>query len=162
TNNTLAGKQYGIYIKGAATLTSASISITSNTINHHSRYTDAYGIGISDLPAGITVVSNTINTTLGRGILCDQFSADCLNYLIHDNTLSVYEQPNLEYGFGGLEVTALRIRNASANLKSTGWQIYNNTCKASTDANGVHAAIGFRISNGSKTQALNWSIHDNT
>ena len=53
------------------------------------------------------------------------------NGSIHDNYVESRERPNLEFGWNGIEATALRVRNYSVTEKNI--DIKNNTFVAYTD-----------------------------
>ena len=127
----------------------ANVTISDNTIESDTRFTDGYGIVIDGVH-GFVVSGNTITAGAGkssRGILLDEQNGipdpSSSDGEVYDNYVDVQERPNLEYGVSGLEATAFRWRpwNDCTNI-----HIYDNTFIARTDATLVHAAYGGRIS----------------
>lgn len=142
-NNTILNSPMtGIYLVNHLGNT-ADAKIIYNTIQQNAFVSDGYAIlinGLSDFEIG----HNTIQPTLGRGILFDGFNQYVTdNGNIHDNVVEAYEKPNLEYGPEGLEATALRLRNYGGRHSNLTFQ--NNTFYARTDGVGVNEAIAARI-----------------
>ena len=122
----------------------STVTITGNIIEQRALVTDGYGVSINALQ-NFTISHNVIAPVNGRGILIDGWNHGVSqNGEIAFNQVTAYEAPNLEYGFGGLETTALRIRNylgADRNLF-----IHDNTFTAITGPGANWAAIAVHIS----------------
>jgi hypothetical protein len=120
------------------------IEIVDNVIKQRAIVTNGYGINLTGVH-DFKVVGNKITPIKGRGIILDGWGKiPTANGDVAHNEVSVYEEPNLEYG-ASLEVTALRIRNWNGGAYHRHIHIHDNVFTARTDAKGVHGAIGMRI-----------------
>jgi PKD repeat protein len=145
-NNRISGQlQSGVEIGGfsSTTVNYKSIKINGNNISQESHWTDGYGIFLMNGLNNFEVANNTIVPVSGRGMMLASAgsTATTQNGVIHDNYVSVVEQPNLEYGTG-FEPTAFRMR-VYQTYKNI--QVYNNTFIAHTGAGMPWEAIGGRI-----------------
>ena len=142
-NHIIDSPQSGISV----TVNNGPITISNNVIESNTIATDGYGIGMSGVQ-NFSMYGNTITAGVGkssRGIILDGCTAAVSkNGEIYNNYVDIRERGNREYGAGGLEATALRIRT----FDDAGHQnihIHDNTFIARTGATDeVHAAIGIR------------------
>ena len=156
--NTISGTMVGgIVVTGLAADSAtnfSSVIIDHNNIAVDELVTDSYAIGFAAGVNAFEIAYNTIDQPNGRGILLDGIDSGIVtDGTIHDNTVDVQEQPNLEYGQTALEATALRIRAVVGTVSDV--DIYNNTFYAQTSVGDDWSAVGARISfsNGSGQNA---------
>jgi VCBS repeat-containing protein len=154
TNNTILDHpKSGIELIGGQGHT-----ISHNTIDSNAIVTNCYGILVTGIQHS-TIHHNTIVTQRsGRGILVDGLTGDTQDTVdleIYNNTIDVRERANLEYGTGGIEATALRLRS----YRDGGHRdlnIHDNSFVARTGVGNAHGAIGTRISYMNNASAIEW------
>jgi hypothetical protein len=146
-NTILNSPMAGIYLVNHTGGNASTITIAGNVIRPRAIVADGYGLLLNGL-SGFEVSDNVIAPVTGRGILFDGFNQYVTRHgSIHDNTVSAYERPNLEYDAAGLEATALRLRNyAGSAAAQRDLTFRGNTFTARTDDAGVRAAIGLSVS----------------
>lgn len=129
----------------------ANVAARNNIIEPNTIVTNGYGILMNGVHS-FEVSGNRITAPTGksgRGILLDGVDGEADSTSsdgeIFGNYVDIRERPNPEYGQGGLEATALRLRSyyegGHRNI-----HIHDNTFIARTGVGEVHAAIGARIS----------------
>ncbi len=147
-NNTLLDSpQIGIYAS-----TTDGLVIRGNTIQSNAMATDCYGILLASVH-NFEISDNTITAAAGkssRGILLDYLpgvsDGTSSDGEIFGNYVDIREKANREFGTGGIEATAFRMRTYMAD-GWTGIHIHDNTFIARTAAGAAeaHAAIGLRV-----------------
>jgi parallel beta-helix repeat protein len=160
TGNTISGfPRNGIRVRDGANHT-----ISNNTLQGNGRFTNCYGIQINGIQDS-EVNGNTITATnYGRGIFLEKLSgdADAINNVeVANNTITVRELANFEYGFDSLGTTGLRIRCYTGD-GITNVNIHDNTITAYTDEGEAEGAVGMRVTlYGTWTADPNINVYDN-
>lgn len=153
-NSPMAGIIIGTHTRTGGNQNRAVIS--NNVIRQEAIVSDGYGILLGGLTL-FDLTGNTVQPVLGRGLILDgsgtqgstDRTRDITDGLISGNLFEARERPNLEYwdlspdGGTTLEATAVRLRNYNSIQKNL--VLRNNTLFAETDATGVWAAIGLRV-----------------
>jgi PKD repeat protein len=145
-NNKILGRlQSGIEIGGYSSTSTnyKAIKISGNNIGQESHWTDGYGIFLMNGLNNFEVVNNTVVPVSGRGIMIASAGSTATTQTgtIHDNYVSIVEQPNLEYGTS-FDPTAFRMRVYSTYKNI---QVSNNTFIAHTGAGMPWDCLGGRI-----------------
>ena len=153
-SGSLAGGIVVTGLSGSSATNFSSVIIDHNDIAVDELVTDSYAIGFAAGVNAFQIAYNTIDQPNGRGIFLDGIDSGIVtDGTIHDNTVDVQEQPNLEYGQTALDATALRIRAIVGTVSDV--DIYNNTFYAQTSVGDDWSASGAVISfsNGSGQNA---------
>jgi hypothetical protein len=147
SGNQISGNiQSGIVTNGGGNPLNAVNIVKNNTDTHASVWTDGYCFELYGGGYAFEVGNNTFTPTYGRGILIDlSGGASCYNNYIHDNTITVQELGDLEFGRNGLEVAGIRMRSYGNSLIKNNY-FYHNTVTANVGGtNSVWAAVALRL-----------------
>lgn len=133
--------------------------IEDNTIDSNAIATNCYGITVSGC-SNITIRRNTIATTRsGRGLFIgsgDGVASGIDGAEIHDNYVDVRERANMEFGYTGIEATALRMRSYTTRVDKN-INVYNNTFIAWTDTGYARGAIAIRMTHANEDAVDGWN-----
>lgn len=158
------GAQGGIFVPRVRTDSGCSDSdtmlIEGNTIQHNETVTNGYGIHGNGW-VNATIRNNTIQPTLGRGIMIDasEYYERSTNVEIYGNLIEVKEKPNFEFSAANLQTAGIRLRSYSGSANQN-IHIHDNTIRSYTGPTYVSEANGITVNAASGADVIRIANND--